>query len=62
MLMAMLGSSDRPLLGAHLVGAGNESGTPPPGMKGGSETSGDITQTSARLVDEPSSGPNFVQF
>jgi len=28
-----LGSSDRPLLEAHLVGAGNESETPPPGMK-----------------------------
>lgn len=30
--------------------------------EGGSETSGNILQTSATLVDDPSSGPDFVQF
>lgn len=30
--------------------------------EGGSETSGDILQTPATLVDDPSSGPDFVQF
>lgn len=30
--------------------------------EGGSETSGDILETSASLVDDPSSGPDFVHF
>ena len=30
--------------------------------EGGGETSGDILQTSAALVDDPGSGPDFVQF
>jgi hypothetical protein len=48
-------SSDRPHLEAHLVGTGNESGTAIRN-EGGSETSGDILETSATLVDDPSNG------
>lgn len=53
--------SDRPHLEAHLVGTGNESGTATRN-EGGSETSGDVLETSATLVDDPSSGSDFVQF
>jgi hypothetical protein len=51
-------SSDWPYWDAHLVqpytGAGNESGTPPPGKE--AVTSGDILQTLYASGDGPSNG------
>jgi hypothetical protein len=59
-------SSGRLFLEAQLVssilsaGAGNESGPPPPGMKGGSETSGDVLRL--RLHDPSNGNLVFASF